>query len=70
MADATQRSYKAGEAMAKAIIEMVHLMYQNKTASHFYRGLHEVLIIRMVELERERQQFIQNKDNNHENPNV
>ena len=64
------RAYKAGQAMGEAIVEMVHLMYQNNTASHFYRGLHEVLIIRMVELERERQQLIQNKDNNHENPNV
>lgn len=25
--------------MAKAIVEMVHLMYQNQTAASFYRGL-------------------------------
>ena len=33
------RAYKAGEAMGKAIVEMVHLMYQNNTATHFYQGL-------------------------------
>ena len=33
------RSYNAGQKMASAIIEMVHLMYQNKTALNFYSGL-------------------------------
>ena len=33
------RSYNAGQKMANAIIEMVHLMYQNKTALNFYSGL-------------------------------
>ena len=43
MAGATHRSYKAGKDMAKAIIEMVHLMYQNNTAAHFYQGLNELI---------------------------
>jgi len=43
MAGATQRSYKAGKKMANAIIEMVHLFYQNNTAAHYYRGLIEVI---------------------------
>lgn len=33
------RPYKAGEAMAEAIIEMVNLMYQNRTAEKFLIGL-------------------------------
>ena len=33
------RSWKAGEEMAKAIIEMIHLMYQNHTALSFIRSL-------------------------------
>ena len=37
------RSKKAGEDMAKAIIEMVHLMYQNNTANNFYMGMMEEL---------------------------
>jgi len=37
------RAYKAGEDIAKAIIEMVHLMYQNNTANHFYAGLKKKL---------------------------
>jgi hypothetical protein len=41
MPGSTKRSYKAGKEIAKAIIEMVHLMYQNNTAAHFYRGLSE-----------------------------
>lgn len=41
MPRSTQRSYNAGKEMAKALIEMVHLMYQNNTAAHFYRGLNE-----------------------------
>ena len=33
------RAEKAGQDLAKAIIEMVHLMYQNNTADNFYKGL-------------------------------
>ena len=33
------RAEQAGKRMAKAIVEMVHLMYQDKTALHFYDGL-------------------------------
>lgn len=43
MADNRRRPYKAGEAMGKAIVEMVHLMYQNKTATKFYRGLSKII---------------------------
>jgi len=35
--------------MAKAIIEMVHLMYQNNTAANFYKGLDEGI---KIEIER------------------
>ena len=41
MAKLTKRPHTAGRNMAKAIIEMVHLMYQNKTAISFYEGLYE-----------------------------
>jgi len=37
------RAYKAGVALGQAIIEKVHLMYQNKTATHFYEGLFAAL---------------------------
>jgi hypothetical protein len=37
------RAELAGEALGKAIVEMVHLMYQNNTASNFWRGLMRVL---------------------------
>lgn len=33
------RGQEAGKQMGKAVIEMVHLMYQNNTAKHFYLGL-------------------------------
>ncbi len=33
------RAEQAGKRMAKAIVEMVHLMYQDKTALNFYDGL-------------------------------
>lgn len=33
------RAWRAGEALGKAIIETVHLMYQNKTALAFIRAL-------------------------------
>ena len=44
-----QRAYKAGVKMAESIIEMVHLMYQNNTAAHFYKGLRNRIIKEMVE---------------------
>ena len=44
MAENMRRSRKAGRVMAEAIIEMVHLMYQNKTAWHFLSGLHETIV--------------------------
>jgi len=44
MAGVKQRSYNAGKDIGKAIIEMVHLMYQNKTATNFYDGLSEVIL--------------------------
>ena len=37
------RPSKAGRQMAMAIIEMVHLMYQAKTALHFYDALLDTL---------------------------
>ena len=38
------RAYKAGEAQGRSIIEMIHLMYQNRTAKKFISGLMSVLI--------------------------
>lgn len=35
----TLRPHKAGESMAKSIIEIVHLMYQNTTAIRFLVAL-------------------------------
>jgi len=49
MSNKQVRSYSAGEALASAIVEMVHLMYQNKTALNFYNGL---LVMLMTENER------------------
>ena len=37
------RAFKAGVALGQAIIEMVHLMYQNQTAYNFYKGLFAAL---------------------------
>ena len=48
------RSYNAGQKMASAILEMVHLMYQNKTALNFYDGL---LTMLMVERERREAEY-------------
>ena len=39
MAGATGRAWEAGEKMGKAIIEMIHLMYQNQTALSFIKAL-------------------------------
>ena len=33
------RGRKAGERMADSIVEMVHMMYQLRTARHFLSGL-------------------------------
>ncbi len=38
------RASRAGQDMAKAIIEMVHLMYQSKTAKNFLGGLIDELL--------------------------
>lgn len=37
------RPEKAGKRLAEAIIEMVHLMYQNNTALKFLNALHDRL---------------------------
>jgi len=37
------RARRAGVAAAEAIIEMVNLMYQNKTALNFFKGLLDTL---------------------------
>ena len=37
------RSYKAGKAFGEAVIEMVNLMYQKRTAGWFYVGFYEAL---------------------------
>lgn len=37
------RAERAGEQLGQAIVEMVHLMYQNQTARNFWRGLMRVL---------------------------
>ena len=46
------RAHKAGELLAEAIVEMVHLMYQNKTASHFYSGLMRALVVEVGKRDR------------------
>ena len=37
------RAYMAGEDLEKAVIEMVNLMYQNRTAGNFYSAFFSVL---------------------------
>lgn len=39
------RAQKAGEQTGRAIIEMVHLMYQNNTALHFLKYLMSTLAV-------------------------
>jgi hypothetical protein len=39
----TTRAARAGEKMGLAILEMAHLMYQNRTALVFYRSLTQML---------------------------
>ena len=47
MAGATTRASKAGKQMAEAIIEMVHLMYQNNTALSFLVALNRRIFAEM-----------------------
>ncbi|HUV84632.1 MAG TPA: hypothetical protein VMV86_02935 [Methanosarcinales archaeon] len=49
MATKITRSREAGINFGKAIVEMVHLMYQNNTAAHFYMGLLAVLKEELLE---------------------
>lgn len=42
------RAIPWGETMAEAIIEMVHLMYQRKTALFFLSGLIAVSVIELI----------------------
>ena len=44
MAGATIRASKAGQKTAEALIEMVHLMYQNNTAKAFLLALHNGIL--------------------------
>jgi len=44
MAGATTRASKAGAATAEALIEMVHLMYQNNTAKAFLLALYNSIL--------------------------
>lgn len=37
------RAERAGRATGEALVEMIHLMYQNNTARNFWRGLMAVL---------------------------
>ena len=37
------RAEAAGRALGESIVEMVHLMYQTRTASNFWKGLMSVL---------------------------
>lgn len=41
MAGASNKAKIAGKIMGKALILMVHLMYQNNTAANFYQALFE-----------------------------
>ena len=43
MSEKKSRAEKAGEQLGNAIIEMVHLMYQNNTSANFYKGLFAAL---------------------------
>ena len=63
MAEPKQRAYKAGIKTGEAIVEMVHLFYQNNTAAHFYRGLFEV-----VEKEMKNRNVLPGKKNDNAGP--
>ena len=53
------RSYIAGVRLGESLVEMAHLMYQNRTALHFLRGLKSIIEAELenrevVELERKK----------------
>jgi hypothetical protein len=48
MGNKITRAEKAGRELAKGLIEMVNLMYQNNTARNFMKGLTDVLDREMV----------------------
>lgn len=48
MARKMSRAEKAGRAMARTILEIGELMYQNNTKKNFYKGLIDVLSCRNV----------------------
>ena len=39
------RAFKAGKALGRSLKETVNLMYQDRTALHFYDGLIQVLYL-------------------------
>lgn len=41
------RPYKAGKSLARSIIEMINLMYQNATAEKFILALHHEILKEM-----------------------
>lgn len=41
------RAHKAGVNQGKALVETIHLMYQNRTISHYLRGLNEEILKEM-----------------------
>ncbi len=45
------RAHQAGTQMADSIIEMIHLMYQKRTAKHFITGIMRSLQERRNEFE-------------------
>ena len=47
MAKTTMRAGKAGKQTAEAVIEMVHLMYQNDTAKAFLLALHYEILVEL-----------------------
>lgn len=38
------RGYLGGLLFGSALVEVINLMYQNKTIGHFYRGMMHVLL--------------------------
>ena len=53
MPGATKRSEAAGVALAEAVCEMVHLMYQKQTALSFLRALVRRLNMEIIEREKD-----------------
>ena len=47
MAGAVTRAAEAGKQMARGIVEMVHLMYQNNTALSFLESLNKGIFAEM-----------------------